>query len=449
MASKTASKETSFLIVGAGTFGLSTALHLTNRGYKNIVVLDRGDDVPSAFSAGNDVNKIVRADYEDPFYATHALKAIHAWRNSPIFSPHYHHSGYLVTSSASAPSKATSHVTRLITALSSHPDQPKSSVAVLHTPEDVQSTVPHLTGPLTGWSGYYNSNAGYAQAAPALKALYTELLARGVEFRLGDSGHAVSILPDTQTAKAFPAPRPYIRTADGKIHCADLVILALGAHTARLLSVAGAQLTAKAWAVGHVRVSAQEAAHLRGLPVVNCRDVGFFFEPVPAGDEHGQEWLIKVCAHGGGYTNRGRAATSLPPWQAEENKAIPVEDEMLMRRLLRETLPELAKRRLERRFMCWCADTADSEYVIDYVPGYRKGLVLAGGDSGHGFKMLPVFGGWVVDLVERGQQTEKRWRWKTGDSDGQEELGWRVGGVRDIREVQRMGDGAEATRPRL
>jgi sarcosine oxidase/L-pipecolate oxidase len=66
-------KDTSFLIVGGGTIGLSTALHLTERGYKNITVLDRGDSIPSAYSAGNDVNKIVRADYEDPFYATHAL----------------------------------------------------------------------------------------------------------------------------------------------------------------------------------------------------------------------------------------------------------------------------------------------------------------------------------------------------------------------------------------
>lgn len=66
-------KETFFLIVGAGTIGLSTALHLSDRGHKNIVILDRGTSVPSGYSAGNDLNKIVRADYEDAFYAEHAL----------------------------------------------------------------------------------------------------------------------------------------------------------------------------------------------------------------------------------------------------------------------------------------------------------------------------------------------------------------------------------------
>lgn len=69
---KIESKNTSFLIVGAGTIGLSTALHLTQQGYKYVTVIDR-DAVPSPYSAGNDLNKIVRADYEDHFYAGHAL----------------------------------------------------------------------------------------------------------------------------------------------------------------------------------------------------------------------------------------------------------------------------------------------------------------------------------------------------------------------------------------
>ena len=310
--------------------------------------------------------------------------------------------------------------------------------------------MPQLTGPLTGWSGYFNSHAGYARAAPALEAVHVELLARGVKFYLGTSGDATALLPDEETAKIFPAPRPYIKTADNKIHCADVVIMALGAHTARLIPAAGAQLTAKAWAVGHVRVSANEAKRLKDLPVVNCRDLGFFFEPVPV-DDTKREWLIKLCAHGGGYTNKAAATGSkfsIPPIEAQDNDAIPVEDEALIRRLLREALPDFAERPLERRFMCWCADTADSEYVIDYVPGY-DGLVLAGGDSGHAFKMLPIFGEWVADMVEKRIQVEKRWRWKTGNSDGEEDIGWRIGGVKDISEVERRGDGSENVRSRL
>lgn len=66
-------KNASILIVGAGTFGLSTAYHLAKAGYNNITVLEKGSEIPAPFSAGYDLNKIVRAEYEDPFYAGLAL----------------------------------------------------------------------------------------------------------------------------------------------------------------------------------------------------------------------------------------------------------------------------------------------------------------------------------------------------------------------------------------
>lgn len=61
-------KAKPIIVVGAGAFGLSTALHLSRSGYSNITVLDKGASIPSGFSAANDVNKILRAEYEDPFY---------------------------------------------------------------------------------------------------------------------------------------------------------------------------------------------------------------------------------------------------------------------------------------------------------------------------------------------------------------------------------------------
>ena len=50
-------------ILGAGTFGLSTALHLSRAGHADITLLDSSALLPLANSAGNDLNKIVRAEY--------------------------------------------------------------------------------------------------------------------------------------------------------------------------------------------------------------------------------------------------------------------------------------------------------------------------------------------------------------------------------------------------
>lgn len=62
------SKSDSIIIVGGGAFGLSTALHLAQKGHTDISVFDKDDSIPPRFSAANDLNKIARAEYEDPFY---------------------------------------------------------------------------------------------------------------------------------------------------------------------------------------------------------------------------------------------------------------------------------------------------------------------------------------------------------------------------------------------
>lgn len=51
-------KKSKILILGGGTWGCSTALHLARRGYEDVTVLD-AHPIPSPISAGNDVNKIV------------------------------------------------------------------------------------------------------------------------------------------------------------------------------------------------------------------------------------------------------------------------------------------------------------------------------------------------------------------------------------------------------
>lgn len=66
-------KDAPIAIVGGGAWGLSTALHLTNTGYTNITIFERAESIPSRYSAAWDINKIVRAEYEDPFYTKLAL----------------------------------------------------------------------------------------------------------------------------------------------------------------------------------------------------------------------------------------------------------------------------------------------------------------------------------------------------------------------------------------
>jgi sarcosine oxidase/L-pipecolate oxidase len=415
------------------------------------------------------LNKIVRADYQDPFYAGLALvsfismcfssacqkericikanasftyfpeaelipiqKAISAWE-TPFWSPFFRRTGYLVSASSSAPEKASILSKKILSSINSQPNFPPDSIRLTPESKSIRAHIPQLTGDVNGWSGYLNKYAGYARAASALTMVYEELVRRDVEFIFGEYGEAVKI--EASSSDSGPiGGAPNIRTRSGIIHTADTVILALGAHTAQLLPAAGSQLTAKAWSVAHIQLTPEEADQLVGIPVINCQDLGFFFEPDP------ETRLLKLAAHGGGYTNFSSSDSyghkvSLPPLEVSQNRGIPELDESLIRQLLASALPQFQHRPLVNQFICWCADTEDSEYVIDYVPGWDN-LLLAGGDSGHAFKMFPIFGEWVIDTLERGCQDLERWRWKSPERRGSE-ISWRIGEMRDIKEVER------------
>lgn len=63
---------------GGGTIGSSTALHLARKGYRNIRVLDVYP-IPSAQSAGNDLNKIMGTSLRNPVDRQLSLEAEDAW----------------------------------------------------------------------------------------------------------------------------------------------------------------------------------------------------------------------------------------------------------------------------------------------------------------------------------------------------------------------------------
>ncbi|KAI1336863.1 FAD dependent oxidoreductase [Xylariaceae sp. FL0016] len=404
------------LILGAGTFGLSSAYHLAKAGHTDITVLEKSNTFPPELSAGNDINKIIRAEYEDPFYTELTLQAMDAWKSS-LFAPHYHQVGYLLGNSAAAPEKSKLSLAKSLKSINEHPAF-KGRISPVETRQDIMKIAPVFDGPMQ-WKGYFNEFAGYAHAAEPLSAMYSACCALGVNIQLGAEVRSLLYLRETCTGATV---------ASGREYRADLTIVALGASLATVLPQIGRQVTAKAWSLAHIQLTPSEAASLRGNPVTYARDLGFFFEP-----DHRAN-LLKLCPSGSGYTNYADVAgastrLSVPP---RDNHFIPKRDEDMIRRLLRETLPALADRPLVNQTVCWCADTADSEYVIDFVPG-KKGVMVVTGDSGHAYKMLPVLGKWVAEVVKKGRQEIGRWRWKEG-SDASGEVSWRVGKTTDIKD---------------
>jgi sarcosine oxidase/L-pipecolate oxidase len=119
--------------------------------------------------------------------------------------------------------------------------------------------------------------------------------------------------------------------------------------------------------------------------------------------------LLKLCNEFPGYTNF-QAATPFPqttpqtisiPRSHAQNPTdtIPTESLNDIKALIAKCLPQFVGRPLINQSMCWCTDTEDAEWLLCHDPRW-EGVVLATGDSGKTFKMLPVVGDEVVDLIE-------------------------------------------------
>src|SRR5437868_15047781 len=85
------------LVVGAGIFGITTALEMKARGY-HVAVLDPGP-LPHPLAASTDISKVVRMEYgADDTYMEMAEQAYDGWLqwNAELGETLFHNVGVLV-----------------------------------------------------------------------------------------------------------------------------------------------------------------------------------------------------------------------------------------------------------------------------------------------------------------------------------------------------------------
>lgn len=215
-----ASAQPSYLIVGAGIFGASTALHLKAAEPRaQVTLLDR-TPYPCPYGASFDLNKIIRDYYTDKFYMKLANEAQQQWRNSDEWKSFYHETGLFVADDSGLGRKIIQNYKDL------HMDHSSEMIS----PEEVR----------TRWNGVYkyadlrgvneifwNARCGWADAAGALPYAIKTAVERGVTYKEGEV--ASLLIDDSRSCYG-------VQLKDESRLLSDMVLLCTGAHTTRILA---------------------------------------------------------------------------------------------------------------------------------------------------------------------------------------------------------------------
>lgn len=405
----------SYIILGSGVFGASTALHLIRaHPDADITLVDRdAHDAATRVAASWDWNKVVRADYADILYTKLALEAQDLWRADPVWRPFYHESGVVWVSGTSfAKNVLANHAALGVESkLSAYPvDEARTMYDGLFEGADYTGVEEVLV----------NRGSGWAEAKEALQSTIEAAIGLGVRYVTAE----VTAVRFEQSGSRRRCRG--VVTAEGTSISADRVVLCTGAYTPKLLIDsapewtdlhAGERILAFAVTEATAPLSPEERSILDTMPV------GINENPVERGDDVGCLPLPGLGAvkcwgqiHFRNTTTHPitKQPLSAPPMQRDyaQWEVSPVlQDDVhwALRSLFGEKKAGL---KMENYRICWDAVTPTEDFIVS-PHSACDGLFVATCGSFHGFKFLPVIGKYVVAMLagELDPVLRERWGW--------------------------------------
>jgi glycine/D-amino acid oxidase-like deaminating enzyme len=397
------------VVVGAGINGVTAALELTRRGHE-VVLLDPGP-LPHPLAASTDISKAVRAAYgTDEHYTELAERSIRIWRewNVELGVELYHETGFLFMRRGQL----------------KRGDFEWESFELLQRRADAVERISasELRERFPAWNaeafsdGFFEREAGYVESGRVVAALVEKARRAGVQFlarkfagldEKNSNVEGVFLAAEIPVIRSEPdgshdgsfSVRPRDPSASVEMTvAADAVVMATGAWTAFLLPFTKNFFRATAQPVFHLRPDRPELFAPERFPVfgADISSTGYYGFPL------NREGVLKIANHGPGR--------EMSPDSQE--RVVTREETERLREFLSWSFPALGEAEIVHSRICFYCDTFDGNFWIAPDPE-RRGLVIAAGDCGHGFKFAPVLGELIADAVEgkeNGLLRKFRWR---------------------------------------
>ena len=370
------------IVVGAGINGVTAAIEFKKRGHQ-VILVDPGP-LPHPLAASTDISKAVRTAYgADEEYAALAERSIPLWRewNREFGTELYHEVGFLfLRQQQMQPGDFEFESLKVL-------EQHGRKV------ERIDSTT--LRERFPAWNaerycdGIFERQSGYVESGRVVALLVERGKSLGVELREGSQftgldegdGRVKGVLLDT-----------------GQRIRADLVVMAVGAWTPYVLPFTRKFFRATGQPVFHLKPTQPELFASERFPVfgADISTTGYYGFPLS------RDGVVKIANHGPGR--------QMSPDSSD--RAVTPQEEKDLREFLSWTFPTLADAPIVYKRICFYCDTRDGHFWIATDPEH-PGLVVATGDSGHGFKFAPVLGEIIVDAAEgKSNPLLQKFRWR-------------------------------------
>jgi glycine/D-amino acid oxidase-like deaminating enzyme len=383
-------KKYDFLILGAGIFGITTAIELRKKKYA--VAIINPDKIPHPLAESTDISKIIRMEYgSDEEYMDMAIECIRIWKewNELFHDQLYHETGFLLLSQSpfddqSKSFEAASYYNLLKRGYK--PQRIKSGDLAKHFP---------IFNHRVYKDGFYHSVGGYAESGRVVETLTKYAMQLGVDVYEGQIAEEIIVVNNNAEG---------VKTREGKRFNAGNIIVCAGNLTPFLVPDLKPYMRITGHPVFHLQPEQTDLFTYPQFTVfaADISQTGWYGFPL-----HPKEKVIKVANHGIGLEIKNPELDERVVYEKD------IED---LRRFLKDSIPALANSPIVYTRRCCYTDTLDGHFWIDRHPEI-EGLTIGSGGSGHGFKMGPVLGEMIAAVAEG--ETHKwsaRYRWRHIDS---------------------------------
>ena len=379
-----------FAIIGAGIFGVSTAVELCKRKYR-VAILNPGK-IPHPLAESTDISKIIRMEYgTDVEYMEMVEECLPVWRewNDLFKDTLFHETGFLLLSQRSLDTNKSN-----FESASYHNLIKKNYKPEFLSKNEIAKRFPFINSEKYA-EGFYHAIGGYAESGRVVETLTRYAKQLGCE------------IYEEQTAEQLLIERNRIngvKTREGRTFSAGHLVVCAGNLTPFLVPDLHPYMKITGHPVFHIKPKQPELFDYPAMTVfaADISNTGWYGFPL-----HPNENVVKIANHGIGI--------KINDPEKDERKVYN-KDIIQLRKFLIETIPSLANDPIIYTRRCCYTDTLDGHFWIDNHPEI-KNLTVGFGGSGHGFKMAPLLGDMIATVAEgKNHKWSARYRWRHLDT---------------------------------